>query len=199
MVLAWSLVSSLQSPVARPVIAWAEHWVANRSSILMFTAANTAITAASEAGARTLWPVFTGEKEHGFFVSNEEGDWRIHSQSMISIIMTLFASLIGGPVYFLRLRVHRFLFFATFGVFNSMLSQSLVSLARDGIVMLIAQRLWFDLVYNGTFKFFLFEATRRHILKRRRCFISVATIRGTQDILTTSFRVAMLNLIGLKG
>lgn len=198
MILAWSMVSSLQAPVARPVIAWAEHWAANRSSILMFTAANTAITTATEAGARTIWPLFTGQEEHGFFVS-DSGQTRVHGQSLINILMTLFASLIGGPVYFLRRRWHRFLFFAGFGVFNSVLAQSLVTLARDGILLLIAQRLWFDLVYNGSFKFFLFEMTRRHILQRRRCFLSVATIRGTQDVLTTSFRVAMLNLIGLKG
>jgi hypothetical protein len=195
----WSLVASVQAPMARPVIAWAEHWAENRSSILMLTAANTAITAASEAAARTVWPLITGEKEHGFLVGHETGETRVNSQSMISIIMTLFASLIGGPVYFLRKRGHRFLFFAGFGVVNSILSQSLVSFARDGMILLIVGRLWFDLVYNGSFKFVLFEMTRRHILKRRKCFISVASIRGTQDILTTCFRVAMLNLIGLKG
>lgn len=198
LVLAWSIVSSLQAPVARPVIAWAEHWVANRSSILMFTAANTAITTATEAGTRTIWPLLTGQEEHGFIVSDAQGT-RIHGQSLINIVMTIFASLVGGPVYFLRRRWHRFLFFAGFGIFNSLLSQSLVSVARDGFVLLIAQRIWFDLAYNGSFKFILFEFTRRPILQRRRCFFSVATIRGTQDVLTTSFRVAMLNLIGLKG
>lgn len=196
--LAWSMVGSLQAPMVRPVIAWAEHWAANRSSILMLTAANTTITAATEAGARSLWPMVTGQEEHGFLVG-EGTDTRIHSQSLISILMTLFASLIGGPVYFLRQRTHRFLFFAGFGLVNSVLAQSLISVARDGMVLLMAQRLWFDLAYNGSFKFFLFETTRRSILLRRKCFFSVTTIRGTQDFLTTCFRVAMLNLIGLKG
>ena len=198
LLLTWSLVSSLQAPMVRPIIAWSEHWIANRSSILMLTAANTAITTATEAGARSLWPVVTGQEEHGFLVG-EGADTRIHSQSLISILMTLFASLIGGPVYFLRQRTHRFLFFAGFGLFNSVLAQSLISVARDGAVLLIAQRLWFDLAYNGSFKFFLFETTRRTILLRRKCFFSITTIRGVQDFLTTCFRVAMLNLIGLKG
>ncbi len=196
--LAWSLVSTVQAPVLRPVIAWSQHWVANRSSILMLTAANTTITAVTEASARSLWPMVTGQEEHGFLVG-EGHETRIHSQSLISILMTLFASLIGGPVYFLRLRTHRFLFFACFGLFNSVLAQSLISLAREGIVLLLARRLLFDLVYNGSFKFILFETTRRAILHRRKCFFSLTTIRGLQDFLTTCFRVAMLNLIGLKG
>lgn len=196
--LTWSMVSSLQAPMVRPVIAWSEHWIANRSSILMLTAANTAITAATEFGARSLWPMITGEEEHGFFVRDSH-QTRVNGQSLISILMTLFASLIGGPVYFLRRRTHRFLFFAGFGLFNSVLAQSLISVARDGAVLLIAQRLWFDLAYNGSFKFFMFETTRKSILHRRKCFVSITTIRGLQDFLTTCFRVAMLNLIGLKG
>lgn len=199
LIFTWSMVASLQAPLSRPVIAWAAHWAENRASILMFTASNTAITAATEAGARTFWPLITGEHEHGFLVATTDGEQRINNQSLISIFMTLFASLIGGPVYFLRRRMHRFLFFSGFGLFNSVLSQSLVAMLSGILLLLMMQRLCFDLVYNGTFKFILFETTRGRILKSRRCFISVTTIRGLQDILTTCFRVAMLNLIGLKG
>src|SRR3989338_4661820 len=109
--------------------------------------------------ARVLWPILTGQEEHGFLIQSETGETRIHSQSLINIFMTLFASLLGGPVYFLRRTSHRFLFFIAFGTFNSILSQSLVTIFRDGVVMLASTRLLFDFFYNGSVKFLLFETT----------------------------------------
>ncbi len=199
LVLFWSTVSFVQTPVVRPILAWSSYWMTHRSSILLLTGVNTAITTASEAGTRFLWPVITGQEEHAFLVRTETGGTRIHTQSLISIFMTLFASLLGGPVYFLRQTRHRFLFFVAFGTFNSILSQSLVSLFRDGFMHLAAARLFFDFFYNGSVKFLLFETTRRPLLKRSRCFFSLASIRGIQDFLTTSLRVAMISLLGLKG
>jgi hypothetical protein len=194
-----SVALQLSQPVSSSVLSWSNYWWSNRSAIVLFTAVNTTITTVSEAGTRELWPLLTGQQEHGFFVSNEQGATRIHTQSLISIIMTFFASLLGGPVYFIRSGRYRFLFFLGFGTCNSLLSQGVVSFFRDGVMHFAAKRFYFDFLYNGTLKFILFETSRRPILKRRRSFVGVATVRSVQDFFTTAFRVIMLNLIGLKG
>lgn len=194
-----SLALQLSQPVSNSVLAWSNYWWTNRSAIVLFTAVNTTITTLSEAGTRELWPLVTGQHEHGFFVANEYGSIRIHTQSLISIIMTFFASLLGGPVYFIRGGRYRFLFFLGFGTCNSLLSQGIVSFYREGLVRFAAKRFYFDFLYNGTVKFFLFETSRKPILKRRRSFVGVAWVRSVQDFLTTSFRVVILNLLGLKG
>ena len=197
--LALSLALQMSQPVFNSVQSWSNYWVSNRSAIVLFTAVNTTITTLSEAGTRELWPLLTGQEEHGFFVTNDNGDTRVHAQSLISIFMTFFASLLGGPVYFIRGGRYRFLFFLGFGTVNSLLSQGLVSFFRDGFVHIAAKRFYFDFLYNGTVKFFLFETSRKPILKRQRSLTGVATVRTCQDFATTSFRVVILNLIGLKG
>ncbi len=197
-----SLLLQVRAPLLAPIAAWSNYWVTHRASIMMLTVVNTSITISSEAGARFLWPVVTGEHEHNFFVQTESGATTIHRQSLINIFMTFFASLVGGPVYFIRRGANRFLFFLSFGMVNSMLSQSLVTFVRDGFVSFALHRLWFDFFYNGTVKFFMFELSRRPILNRRKSIRGVGTvtaIRSVQDFLTTAFRVAMLNLFGLKG
>lgn len=196
------LMLQIRAPLLVPVAAWSHYWATHRGSILMLTAVNTSITVSSEAGARFLWPVFTGEHEHNFFVKTESGATTIHRQSLINILMTFFASLVGGPVYFIRRGANRFFFFLSFGMVNSVLSQGLAAFLRDGLISLALHRLYFDFFYNGTVKFFMFELSRQPILNRRRSIRgvgAVTAIRSVQDFLTTAFRVAMLNLFGLKG
>lgn len=182
-----------------PASAWMQYWSANRVSILMFTVVNTAVTTASEVASRTIYPAITGHEHQGFFVQSQPGQKKIHQQSLVSILMTLFASLLGGPVYFMKRRKSRFLFFILFGIFNSLISQGISSFLRDGIVAIFLARLAFDFFYNGSLKFILFEYTRPVLLKFRNSYVKVGAVRVTQDFLTTFFRVVMLNLIGLRG
>ncbi len=200
LVLFYTFVSlSSTAVIINPAAAWMRYWAANRVSIVMFTAVNTAVTTASELGSRTIYPAITGQHHEGFFVSDSMGNTKVHQQSLISIVMTIIASLLGGPVYFIKRRRSRFLFFVMFGLFNSFLAQSLTSAVRDGIASIILARLAFDFFYNGTVKFFLFEYTRPALLRYRESFLKIGAVRVTQDFLTTFLRVAMLSLIGLKG
>lgn len=185
--------------IINPASAWMQYWSANRVSILMFTVVNTAVTTASEVTSRTIYPAMTGQEHQGFFVQSQPGQKKIHQQSLVSIFMTLFASLLGGPVYFMKRRKSRFLFFILFGTFNSLISQGLSSFLRDGIVAVFLARLAFDFFYNGSLKFLLFEYTRPVLLRFRNSYMKVGAVRVTQDFLTTFLRVVMLNLIGLRG
>jgi hypothetical protein len=194
-----SLAMSSSVLFVGPTSAWLEYWAANRASIVMFTAVNTAVTSLSEIGSRTILPAITGHTNESFFVQNPAGVRSIHRQSLINIFMTLFASLLGGPVYFIKRRRSRFLFFFLFGCFNSVLSQGLSSFLRDGIMSIVITRLAFDFFYNGSVKFYMFEYTRPFLLRFRRSYLHVGGIRVTQDFVTTFFRVSMLMLLGLKG
>ena len=185
--------------VINPASAWIQYWSANRASILMFTFVNTAVTTASEVASRTLYPAVTGRHQESFFIQNELGQKKIHHQSIVSIFMTVFASLLGGPVYFIKRPKSRFLFFILFGTFNSFISQSLSSFLHNGAVTILLARLGFDFFYNGTIKFILFEFTRPALLKFRDSYLKIGAVRVTQDFLTTLFRVVILSLIGLKG
>jgi hypothetical protein len=185
--------------IVNPATAWFQYWLTNRNSILMFTAVNTAVATGSEITSRTIFPLVTGVENQGFFVNNQAGDMRIHQQAVVSIIMTIFASLLGGPVYFMRRKQSRFVFFILFGTANSIVSQSLSFFLRDGVFVFQTARLGFDFFYNGSIKFLLFEFTRPVLLRLRQSYIKIGAVRVTQDFLTTFFRVVMLNLIGLKG
>jgi hypothetical protein len=185
--------------IVNPAAAWMRYWAANRASIVLFTVVNTAVTTASEVGSRTIYPAITGHAHEGFIVTDALGNKNIHQQALISIMMTVFASLLGGPVYFIKRRWSRFLFFVLFGTFNSFISQGLTSVLRDGAISILTARLAFDFFYNGTIKFYLFEYTRPTLLRFRESALKIGAVRVTQDFLTTFFRVAMLSLIGLKG
>lgn len=186
--------------LSNPVMRWAEGWWVNRSSILMFTATNTAITATSEILSRTLFaPLSKDPEAQHFLVHNTDGSLRVNLQSQISIIMTIFASLVGGPVYFFKRRWHRFLFFTGFGTSNSILAQNITGLATLGVGVLSPQRTLFDFFYNGTLKFLMFELSRPSILRFRTKVFRVGSIRIAQDFLTTLFKVVLLGALGLKG
>ena len=140
----YTIVSmSSTAVIVNPTSAWIQYWSANRVSILMFTVVNTAVTTASEVASRTIYPAITGHEHQGFFVKSPQGQKKIHQQSLVSIMMTIFASLLGGPVYFMKRRKCRFLFFILFGTFNSLISQGLTSFLRDGFVAIILTRLAF--------------------------------------------------------
>lgn len=187
-----------QSTIQSPLVRWATSWWVNRTSIILLTGVNTAITAASEMASRDLLAQTHKNPEQRFFVQNENGDMSIHRQSVVNIFMTLFASLLGGPVYFIRRRWHRFMFFISFGAMNSAVSQMLAHLVRDGFLALTLGRFIFDLFYNGTVKFWMFEFARPAILRFRKSVAGIGAVRILQDFLTTLFRVGLLNWFGFK-
>lgn len=160
---------------------------------------NTTITGMSEIGSRTVVSTITGTYNEGFFVKTTTGEQRIHRQSLVNIVMTLLASLLGGPVYFISTRLNRFLFFITFGVFNSVLAQSMSSFFIEGVMLIIGRRLMFDFFYNASFKFLLFEYVRPFLLRHRTSPVKVIGFRIGQDFFTTCFRVVILNILKLSG
>ncbi len=156
---------------------------------------NTAITAISEYASRSI---LAGDQNptQKFFVKDSNGATEVHKQSVVNILMTIFASLLGGPIYFIRRRWHRFMFFISFGAMNSAVSQMFAHLIQDGYVFMTLGRFLFDLGYNGSFKFAMFEFARPAILKFRRSILGLGVVRISQDFLTTLGRVGILNWLG---
>jgi hypothetical protein len=167
--------------------------------IVSLTLVNTAITTASEVGSRTIISGLNGAYDSSFIVKGPDGLQHVHRQSLINILMTILASLLGGPIYFITRRHHRFLFFISFGVFNSILAQSLSSIFIDGLLLIVRRRLVFDFIYNASIKFILFEYVRPYLLKHRASPGLILGFRITQDFLTTSIRVVILNILKLSG
>jgi len=198
--LTFSTVSLLQiSAVGTFFLKWAHHWNSNSAKIITLTTINTTMTFGSEFISRTvLSKSLTNGKEYQFIVGN--GAWyrNINRQPLINIWMTFFASLLGAPVYFFGRRRDRYLFFIGFGVFNSALSQGLLSFLKDGFVFIAAKRLFFDFIYNGTLKFAMFEFYRKPI-KYKNGFFKLYFIRGKQDVLTAFIKNLFLNLLRFKG
>lgn len=187
------------SPVGGAIAKWAHYWGANSSKIITLTTINTTMTFGTEFVSRSILSnSLTTSDEYKFIVG--DGVWynNINRQSLINIWMTFFASLLGAPVYFFRRRHARFLFFVCFGVFNSALSQGLLSVLREGFLMISARRLLFDFCYNGSLKFFMFEFYRKPI-KLKTNFFGLYWVRGKQDILTGIFKNLVLNLLRFKG
>lgn len=197
----YTLLSLVQvSAVGGAMAKWAHHWAANSSKIITLTTINTTMTFGSEFVSRSILSnSLTKDKEYRFIVS-DNGAWynNINRQSLINIWMTFFASLLGAPVYFFRRRHTRFLFFVGFGVFNSALSQGLLSVLREGILLISAKRLLFDFFYNGSLKFFMFEFYRRPI-KNHNNFFKLYWVRGKQDVITSTLKNLILNLLRFKG
>ncbi len=193
------LIVRIGPVVTLPVVKWFDYWSAHRSMIVSLTIVNTLITTTSEVGSRTIISNVTGAKENGFIVKAPDGSQRVHRQSLINILMTVLASLLGGPIYFISRRHHRFFFFISFGIFNSILAQSMSSIFIDGFLLIVQRRLFFDFVYNASIKFLLFEYVRPHLLKHRASPGLILGFRITQDFLTTSMRVIILNILRLSG
>lgn len=181
---------------------WAAQWWSNRQAIVAMTTVNTGITAGMEYLARTtLAPLFhkEGDKTYSFIVHDSMGNSAVNRQSLINIFMTLFASLVGGPVYFFLKTRHRYLFFFSFGFANALFGQAASSVIRDGIMNVIAGRLLFDLAYNGSVKYFMFEWMRKPIVKAKTHLGRLMFFRISQDFLSTMIRVVALNLLGFRG
>jgi hypothetical protein len=194
----FSVLTLGQTTATAPVLRWAASWWLNRSSIIVLASVNTAITTASELVSRELLAQGSNNSDQRFFIKHDDGRLTVHRQSLVNIFMTIFASLLGGPIYFIRKRWNRFMFFISFGAMNSASSQMLAHLAYDGTIALSLGRFAFDLFYNGTLKFWMFEFARPAILRFRKSLVGIGSIRVTQDFLTTLFRVGMLNWFGFK-
>lgn len=194
--LLFSFLSIGQATVSLPFVRWAASWWTNKSSIVMLAMVNTTITTVNEYASRTLLSSKGNNPENRFFVQNAKGHTVVHKQSVINIIMTIIVSLLGGPVYFIRKMWPRFMFFTSFGAMNSALSQMLAHYIQDGYLGLSLGRFVFDLCYNSTLKFGMFEFARPVILKFHKNVMGIGIVRIAQDFLTTLFRVCMLNWFG---
>lgn len=193
------LILKVVPVVTTPMVKWYGYWTTHRTMILTLTAVNTAITTVSELGSRSIITSLSGAPENKFLVKTPDGKERVHRQSIINIMMTILASLLGGPIYFIGRRQHRFIFFISFGVFSSILAQSLSSLFIDGFLFIIQRRLIFDFFYNASVKFILFEYVRPYLLKHQTSPALVVGFRISQDFLTTCLRVVILNILRLSG
>jgi hypothetical protein len=182
-----------------PAEKWLECWTTNRSTILFLALINTSLTTGSEIASRSVIAAISQRHQDGFLVKTATGRERIHRQSAINIVMTLLATLLGGPIYFITRRLHRFIFFITFGIFNSVLAQSFTSIFIEGLFLIVGRRLFFDFAYNASIKFLLFEFVRPYLLKHRQSAFKVTLLRVSQDFITTSFRVVILNILKLSG
>lgn len=194
-----SLFSKIWWMIATPAEKWLECWSLHKSTIIFLALVNTSLTAVSEISSRTVISVISENHQEAFLVKASDGRELIHRQSMINILMTLIATLLGGPVYFITSRLNRFIFFISFGVFNSILSQTLSTYFMEGFVLIIGRRLAFDFAYNASIKFFLFEVVRPFLLRHRDSAIKVLAFRVGQDFFTTSIRVVILNILKLSG
>jgi hypothetical protein len=179
-------------------------WWQNRGDILSLLVVNIGVTIVMEAVVRTLFTKLDLSGAGFEFLIHDGGSVRINHQSLTNMWITALTSIFGGPVYFLEKRKHRYLFFAVFGLLVSGVGQFMAA-ASSGYAMfasrsLVNVRLLFDIVYNCTFKFFMFEIARKPILRRRvRVSLRVGQIRLSQDFATTFVRVGLLNVLGLKG
>jgi hypothetical protein len=182
-----------------PAFKWWQYWATHRASIVFLALINTSITGVSEVGSRFVVSSISRSYNEGFIVKTSTGETRIHRQSLVNIIMTLLASLLGGPVYFISTRLNRFIFFISFGVLNSLLAQSMSSFFIEGFLLIIGRRLMFDFFYNASFKFLLFEYVRPYLLRYRSSPFKVIGFRVGQDFFTTCFRVVILNILKLSG
>lgn len=195
-----SLVLSQGTPIRVGIAAWSNCWWGNRAPIVMLTVINTGITTSMEIVSRSVAAPFTHNADnYHFLVADEKGNTTINRQSLINIWMTFFASLLGGPVYFFKKRWSRFLFFITFGAFNSVLGGCMSSFIRDGFMKIFPRRILFDFIYSGTLKFFTFEVMRSPILAVRGSPFGVGALRVGQDFFNTLVRVLVLNWFGFRG
>ena len=170
-------------------------WWLNKKRILTLAVVNTALTIFNEAVFRTIST--SPGSEYAFLVQSASG-LSIHRQSLINICMTIFASLFAGPVYFLATMRSRFLFFVSFGVFNSFVSQGVTSMFLGGNTPLIWQRLTFDLFYNGSFKFLIFELGRDKLAHAKTKLRWIGSLRLGQDFLLAAIKISILNFFHFK-
>mgnify|MGYP007063413163 CR=1 FL=1 len=188
----------IASPSLQKIHSFASHWNNHKTKIIKLSLINTSITTVSEFISRSvLVKSFFGGQKKPFIKKGNFSFVNINRQSLINILMTLFASLIAGPIFFFKSRKNRFLFFLSFGIFNSMLGQIGASLITFGPILIEQKRLMFDLIYLSSFKFVLFEFFRPAIILKDSASLLFLE-RGKQDFITTFFKTSILNLLGLK-
>lgn len=167
---------------------------------MMLAGINTVITTTNEFISRTIQTPITGSKhKYGFLVQSRSGGRTINMQSLINILMTLIVSLFGGPVFFIKSRMQRFIYFASFGLVASIAAQATAGILRDGVIFFAASRMMFDLCYTCSFKYAMFEFGRKPIVKLKQKVFKVSFIRINQDLFTTLFKVGLLNALGFHG
>ncbi len=182
------------------VQAWADSWWLYRGRIISLAVVNVAITTGNEIVSRSVFSSLASEHgDQSFLIEEPSGSTRIHRQSAINILMTLFASLMGGPVYFFKRRSARYLFFIGFGLLNSALCQTLTSWMSSAGGGIHGARLGFDLFYNGTVKYLIFEAFRPALLGVHLGWLGTGVLRVGQDFFTSLIKVFFLNEMGFKG
>jgi hypothetical protein len=194
----------LLQPFLKAIQKFSRVWWSNRHDILHLTAVNIVVTIFMEAAVRTLLSKVDASKSGFEFLIPDVHGYRVNQQSMTNVWITTFTSIFGGPVYFLERRSHRYIYFALFGMCVSAASQMVAAISVGySILSNIAAaklRFLFDLIYNCTFKFGMFEMMRGPILKQRvRLSMRLGRLRMTQDFSTTLVRVFLLNLLGLSG
>jgi hypothetical protein len=185
--------------IATPAMKWLDCWKLHRSTILFLALVNTSLTTVSEISSRTVISILSESHNEAFIVKSSDGRERVHRQSLINIVMTLIASLLGGPVFFITSRLNRFVFFISFGTINSLLSQALSTYVMEGVALVLMRRLVFDFAYNASVKFILFEFVRPFLLRHRDSASKVLAFRVGQDFMTTSLRVLILKILKLSG
>lgn len=191
-------IALLQSSSAGIVATkWAGYWMTHRVNIVQMTLVNTVLTTTNEIVSRSISSKISSQSNNGFIVK-ESGRSGINRQSLINIWMTILASLLGGPVFFIRNIRKRFAFFVGFGVVSSAAAQYFAYLFRGGEIISTA-RLFFDLGYLVTVKFTMFELGRRAFIFTKYRLKQMSAIRVAQDFGSTFCRVLLLNLFGFKG
>lgn len=193
-----SIWARLEDGPLRYFELWKSHWLLNKRKIIILTLINLILTLSSEILTREFLSLVWSSSDIGFF-SGPTLSWQsINEQSLISLFMTIFATLIGAPVYFFSTKRSRLIFFLSFGLVNSVLAQSILSGMKIGTVVISFRRLIFDFLYTLTFKFVIFEFFRGPVVKHNR-FSKLFFYRVNQDVFSSLVKNSALVMIGLKG
>ena len=170
---------------------------ANYRKVLKLTLVNILITITFEFIVRTTLMVITQAADIGFFVGDISGAWRIHKQVLINIMMTLFASLLGAPALFVKSRRFRLLYFVGFALINSLISQLVVGVLLSQFVWADFKRLYFDILYALSIKFWVFELGRPLLVEKGCSILGLGKVRLAQDFTTTTVKVVLLKIFSL--
>lgn len=177
---------------------WKHHYQQNSRTILSLTVVNVLLTVLNEFAGRTLYTgLHWASSREAFIVWDSMGEWTIHRQSMVNILMTLFLSLAGGPIHFLKSAKHRFLFFGAMAVVVSVLSQFSIWLLIASTAVISLKRVTFDLLYSSAVKYPAFEIVRPWVLKHRKSFFLLLVLRYSQDFTLSMVRIGLLILFGI--
>ncbi len=174
-------------------------WLSNAKAILILAFVNVGLTAITEVISRLLLSaVFHSTHSNKILVFSDLNTTMINKQIVISILMTFFATILGGGIYYFRKRMNRFLFFVLFGILNSILAQCFAFAFLKYSLIGFGARLVFDAFYSGLIRFPMFELFRSKIVIANKRWMKILKLRAQQDMLTTMLRVIIFNLIGIS-